>query len=81
MIERMRPEELDPSLTIETLAVHAGQEPDALTGAVAPPIYQTSTYRQPAVGQPMVPRRRDDRPQHVGRGAVRHREERDERSP
>ncbi len=49
----MRPDELDPSLTIETLAVHAGQEPDELTGAVAPPIYQTSTYRQPAVGQPI----------------------------
>lgn len=36
----------------ETLAVHAGQEPDELTGAVAPPIYQTSTYRQEAVGRP-----------------------------
>src|SRR5262245_44614514 len=49
----MRPEDLDPALTIETLAVHAGQEPDAQTGAVAPPIYQTSTYRQPAVGRPI----------------------------
>jgi cystathionine gamma-synthase len=49
----MRPEELAPGLTIETLAVHAGQEPDELTGAVAPPIYQTSTYRQPAVNQPI----------------------------
>ncbi len=36
----------------ETLAVHAGQEPDELTGAVAPPIYQTSTYRQDGVGRP-----------------------------
>ncbi len=36
----------------ETLAVHAGQEPDELTGAVAPPIYQTSTYAQQAVGRP-----------------------------
>ena len=39
-------------LSFETLAVHAGQEPDELTGAVAPPIYQTSTYAQLAVGQP-----------------------------
>jgi cystathionine gamma-synthase len=37
----------------ETLAVHAGAEPDELTGAVAPPIYQTSTYRQPGVGRPI----------------------------
>ena len=36
----------------DTLAVHAGQEPDELTGAVAPPIYQTSTYAQDAVGRP-----------------------------
>ncbi len=36
----------------ETLAVHAGQEPDELTGAVAPPIYQTSTYAQEGVGRP-----------------------------
>ncbi len=36
----------------ETLAVHAGQEPDELTGAVAPPIYQTSTFRQDGVGRP-----------------------------
>lgn len=49
----MRPHELDPSLTIETLAVHAGQEPDPLTGAVAPPIYQTSTFRQEGVGRPI----------------------------
>jgi cystathionine gamma-synthase len=33
-----------------TLAIHAGQEPDALTGAVAVPIYQTSTYKQDGVG-------------------------------
>jgi cystathionine gamma-synthase len=35
-----------------TLAVHAGQEPDELTGAVAPPIYQTSTYAQDGIGRP-----------------------------
>jgi len=27
----------------ETLAIHAGQEPDTVTGAVVPPIYQVST--------------------------------------
>src|SRR3970040_561771 len=44
----MRADDLRPDLAIETLAVHAGQEPDELTGAVAPPIYQTSTYAQDA---------------------------------
>jgi cystathionine beta-lyase/cystathionine gamma-synthase len=39
-------------LSFDSLAVHAGAEPDELTGAVAPPIYQTSTYEQDAVGQP-----------------------------
>jgi cystathionine gamma-synthase len=33
-----------------TRAIHAGQEPDPLTGAVAVPIYQTSTYKQDGVG-------------------------------
>ncbi|MFY1636057.1 cystathionine gamma-synthase [Solwaraspora sp. WMMB335] len=36
----------------DTLAIHAGQEPDARTGAVVPPIYQTSTYAQDEVGAP-----------------------------
>jgi cystathionine gamma-synthase len=36
----------------ETLAIHAGQKPEARTGAVVPPIYQTSTYAQHAVGSP-----------------------------
>ena len=34
----------------ETLAIHAGQEPDPTTGAVVPPIYQVSTYAQDGVG-------------------------------
>jgi cystathionine beta-lyase/cystathionine gamma-synthase len=42
----------DGPLAFDTLAVHAGAEPDELTGAVAPPIYQTSTYAQEAVGRP-----------------------------
>jgi len=35
----------------ETRAIHAGQEADPLTGAVVPPIYQVSTYKQDAVGE------------------------------
>jgi cystathionine gamma-synthase len=34
----------------ETMAIHAGQDPDPLTGAVVPPIYQTSTFKQDGVG-------------------------------
>jgi cystathionine gamma-synthase len=34
----------------ETRAIHAGQDPDVLTGAVTVPIYQTSTYKQDGVG-------------------------------
>ncbi len=34
----------------ETRAIHAGQEPDPLTGAVVTPIYQVSTYAQDGVG-------------------------------
>jgi cystathionine gamma-synthase len=34
----------------ETIAIHAGQEPDPLTGAVVPPIYQVSTFKQDGVG-------------------------------
>ncbi|WP_436761698.1 cystathionine gamma-synthase [Streptosporangium sp. V21-05] len=34
----------------ETLAIHAGQEPDPYTGAVVPPIYAVSTYKQDGVG-------------------------------
>ena len=33
-----------------TRAIHAGSEPDAATGAVVPPIYQVSTYKQDGVG-------------------------------
>ncbi len=36
----------------ETRAIHVGQEPDAEYGAVSVPIYQTSTYAQPAVAKP-----------------------------
>ena len=40
----------DQKLGFSSLAIHAGQEPDALTGAVVPPIYQVSTYKQDGVG-------------------------------
>ena len=34
-----------------TKAIHAGNEPDTATGAVSVPIYQTSTYKQDALGK------------------------------
>src|SRR6187455_142087 len=46
------PEPTESGDSFETLAVHAGAEPDELTGAVSPPIYQTSTYAQDGVGKP-----------------------------
>jgi cystathionine gamma-synthase len=38
-------------MDFETLAIHAGQDPDPSTGSVTVPIYQTSTYVQEAVGE------------------------------
>ncbi|CAN5745510.1 cystathionine gamma-synthase [soil metagenome] len=35
-----------------TLAIHAGQSPEETTGAIMPPIFQTSTYVQPKLGEP-----------------------------
>jgi len=37
-------------LGFESRAIHAGYEPDPMTGAVIPPIYATSTYLQDGVG-------------------------------
>src|SRR5690554_5317120 len=34
-----------------TKAIHAGYDPDPVTGAVMPPIYQTSTYAQRLPGE------------------------------
>src|ERR1041384_6794836 len=34
-----------------TICLHAGQQPDPVTGAIITPIYQTSTYVQEALGQ------------------------------
>ena len=37
-------------MRFETMAIHC-QEPDPLTGAVTVPVYQTSTYKQEAIGK------------------------------
>ena len=45
---------LSPPDTIggfSTRAIHAGQRPDPLSGAIMPPIYQTSTYVHDAFGE------------------------------
>ena len=42
----------DPQHRFATQAIHAGQTPDPVAGAVMPPIYQTSTYVQDGLGRP-----------------------------
>ena len=37
-------------MKFSTKAIHAGQEPDPSTGAIMPPIFQTSTYAQAGLG-------------------------------
>src|SRR5439155_11153441 len=49
---RMGPTRGD-ALRFETRAIHDGQEPEPQYGAVNVPIFQTSTYAQPQVGQPL----------------------------
>src|SRR5919112_3707271 len=39
-------------MKFETLAIHAGQEPDPNNGAVMTPVYFTSTYMQDGVAKP-----------------------------
>jgi cystathionine beta-lyase/cystathionine gamma-synthase len=46
---RINPHDLDHGFA--TRAVHAGQVPDPLAGAVMTPIYQTSTYQQEGLGR------------------------------
>jgi len=46
---RIRDHDLDHALA--TRAVHAGQEPEPLAGAVTTPIFQTSTYVQEGLGR------------------------------
>lgn len=40
----------DDGLGFSSRAIHVGSEPDPTTGAVVPPIYATSTYKQDGVG-------------------------------
>ena len=42
---------LPKSARFSTVCLHAGQEPDAATGAIITPIYQTSTYVQEGLGR------------------------------
>jgi cystathionine beta-lyase/cystathionine gamma-synthase len=41
----------DLTAALATRAVHAGQRPDPLTGAIMTPVYLTSTYAQDGLGQ------------------------------
>ena len=41
----------DQNVAFATKAIHAGQRPDLLSGAIMTPIYTTSTYVQEALGQ------------------------------
>src|SRR5688572_28087869 len=43
-----------PPMNLETLCVHAGVEPEPHTGAIMTPLFQTSTYVQPAPGEPLL---------------------------
>jgi cystathionine beta-lyase/cystathionine gamma-synthase len=58
MIATIEEKEIDPAVAgplqdycFETLALHAGTTADPVTGAMLTPIYQTTTYRQEAVGK------------------------------
>src|SRR5436853_4723179 len=42
---------LGPRARFSTICLHAGQEPDPVTGAIITPIYQTSTYVQEGLGR------------------------------
>jgi cystathionine gamma-lyase/cystathionine beta-lyase/cystathionine gamma-lyase/homocysteine desulfhydrase len=48
---RRRLVKLPANARFDTVCIHAGQEPDAATGAIVTPIYQTSTYVQEALGR------------------------------
>ena len=44
---------IDQDARFETLAIHAGQEPEPVTGAVMTPVYMTSTYAQTSPAKPV----------------------------
>ncbi|OAD46783.1 cystathionine gamma-synthase [Polaribacter atrinae] len=48
-------------MKFNTKTIHGGQKPEAATGAVVPPIFQTSTYAQSSLGS--------DQEYHYSRGA------------
>jgi cystathionine gamma-lyase len=50
MSEANKTPHLDPAWGIGTRAIHAGQPPESVTGAVMTPVFQTSTYAQPHPG-------------------------------
>jgi len=39
------------NMQFATKCLHAGQAPDKFTGAIMPPIYQSSTYVQTSLGE------------------------------
>jgi cystathionine beta-lyase/cystathionine gamma-synthase len=51
MITTLEAVDTDTDYSFETLALHAGTTADPVTGAMLTPIYQTTTYRQEAVGK------------------------------
>ena len=40
-------------MKFETKAIHAGQKPDSVTGAVVTPLVTATTFAQPAPGKPL----------------------------
>ncbi len=42
---------IDESLRLDTLLIHGGQSPEPVTGAVMPPVFQSSTFVQKAPGE------------------------------
>ena len=50
VLQKVRPQALQPRHAFATRAVHAGQVPDPTTGAVMTPIYATSTFVQQSPG-------------------------------
>src|SRR5688572_10365807 len=49
--DNIGPVRLPDTARFSTVCIHAGQEPDASTGAIITPIYQTSTYVQDELGR------------------------------
>jgi methionine-gamma-lyase len=78
ILARHEPRELEPAVPsgrtrslsdyrFDTKAVHAGQEPDPVTGSVTPPIHMTTTFKLPQPGPELMDALflKGDRPPHV----------------